>query len=217
MRGWCRWSVRIVLSLSLISAPNAVDAQPATPDLNVDIPLAEECQIAPRNAMELLALAGGADSSTPAAIPTPLPKDRLPVGPPPDADEVEEVDRTVRELVACANARDPFRAVALVSDSYLNELAGLVGSALGGGANQLATALPVPLDLPADQQVGFNPPSELRLLPDGRIGGIVEPVLVGVNLPSIDLYLIFEREGDRWLIDAVLPLAPADSTATPAS
>ncbi|MDP9471339.1 MAG: hypothetical protein M3Q71_11840 [Chloroflexota bacterium] len=139
------------------------------------------------------------------------------MGPPPDPADVVAVERTVRELVACANARDPFRAVALVSDRYLDELAMLVAGALAGGANELAAVLPVPLDLPADQQLAYTPPFDLRLLPDGRIGGIVQPVLVGTSLPDIGVFVLFVREGDRWLIDGVLPIELVADSATPVS
>ncbi len=183
----------------------------------VVIPSAEECQVSARNAMELLALAGRTDGSTPAAIPTPIPRDALPAGLSPRPADVEEVERTVRELVACANARDPFRVVALVSDAYLSELADLVTSALAGAGTEFASALPVPLDLPADQQLAYVPPTDLRLMPDGRIGGIVQPVLGGASIPDLALFVLFAREGERWLIDGVLPVEPVEDGATPAA
>lgn len=204
----------LVLAAVLLSTDRAA-AQPATPVSEPDIPSPEECQVPARNAMELLALAGGADTSTPTTLPTPVPRNALPAGTQPEAADVVAVERTVRELVACANARDPFRAVALVSNAYLNELAGLVSGALAGGGDQLRSALPVPLDLPADQQVAYVPPSDLRLLPDGRIGGITQPVLVGARIPDITLFILFTREGDRWLIDGVVPIDPGADATTP--
>ncbi len=209
--------VWLVLVVAALTGADRVAAQPATPAAGLDIPAPGECQVPARNTMELLALAGGADVSTPATIPTPTHRDALPMGPPPDPADAVAVERTVRELVACANARDPFRAVALVSDRYLDELAALVAGALAGGANELAAVLPVPLDLPADQQLAYTPPVDLRLLPDGRIGGIVQPVLVGTSLPDIGVFVLFAREGDRWLIDGVLPIELVADSATPVS
>ncbi len=209
-------AVSIVLAAVLLASTGSVGmAQQATPDPSLDIPRPEECRVPARNAMELLALPGGTTASTPAALPTPIPRDRLPAGVAPRAADAEEVDRTVRELVACANARDPFRAVALVSDAYLSELADLVTTAMAGGGNEFASALPVPLDLPTDQQLAYVPPSDLRLLPDGRIGGIVQPVLVGTNPPDLVVFVLFRREGERWLIDGVLPVEPVADGATP--
>lgn len=192
--------------------------QDGTPATALDVPLAEECTV---NAVELSSLANliGAEpeGSSSLLMATPVPEADLPTGPDAIEEEIDAITATVRELVACANAAEPFRILALISDDFKSVLAGVALTATEEDAQDLLGRFPVPIGgVDPSQPLQMIPIRDARLLPDGRVGAILEPVVTGLEQVEADFFVIFEEGDDRWLVDDVL-LLETGIFATPAA
>ena len=174
-------------------------AQEATP-LAVD-PI--ECVVAPRTAENVAAIWNAGDYVPDAAIVA----GALPSGTPAPDDVVVAINATLRQMVACSNANDFARQLALLTDEgtqfYAPEGEVPVDELTGFFEGLLATPVAV-----ADYEV-FVPLSDVILLDDGRVGGI-EATESGDGV-----YLIFAEEDGVWLIDSVVEIP--GSSATPAA
>ena len=123
---------------------------------------------------------------------------------------------TVRELVACTNARDTLRRLALYTDTHLRPT---FARTPPGFADRVATQ-PVPAQ-PAEW-VAIVAIEDVRLLPDGRAvarvvaataGGHTHgPAPTGASPPAgvaggsartETSVFVLARAGDRWLVDEV--------------
>jgi len=131
------------------------------------------CSVTPRNAAELAALA---------TLPTPDPTDNpdggpdgrnglleqdLPAGDPVDAATLAAITEVERQFAACYNAGDLPRLLTVMSD----EIATLLLADVGDSGLTLA-ATPTPLN--PDEFIALFPLRDARLLPDGRVGAIVD-------------------------------------------
>ncbi|MER3438500.1 MAG: hypothetical protein C4346_13460 [Chloroflexota bacterium] len=198
-----------VAMMAVGGLPNAQGAQQATPAADLGPPTAAECQIAPRSEAEIAALA-----ATPIVTPaTPVTAEpaTLPAGEPADAATIAGLMQTLRDVIACAEAGDLGRLLALYTDEYI--------------AREILAAEPVPI-VPGHRPAGTpQPPSppavidltpvilEARLLPDGRVAA-----LVTIAEPGSPVDVVwFQRVGDRWLIDMIRPaeLRPGTPSASP--
>ncbi len=180
----------------------------------------DECRVAPRSPASLLALGGtpSADGSVaPSTAPRPTPTPLDPgAGEPADAETIAGVTATVRELVACTNARDTLRRLALYTDTHLRPT---FVRTPPGFADRVATQ-PVPAQ-PAEW-VAIVAIEDVRLLPDGRAvarvvaataGGHTHgPAPTGGSPPAgvaagsartETNVFVLARAGDRWLVDEV--------------
>jgi hypothetical protein len=194
-------------------------AQEATPAASPVVPANEECDGEALTLNELLPLiSAGSGAPTPVVI-TPVPLEDIPAGTPADAETVAALDATVRELVACANARDPFRAVALISERYAQELANNLLAIQAGAEVDVRGLLPLtlPENIDPNQPVAVRPVTEARVLEDGRAGALVYASSAG--LPGVEAvgFVLFVEEDGRWLIDRVIPVAVNVAPATPAA
>lgn len=173
----------------------------ATPSVGSDPFLAEPCESGPR------AAAGPTFEGTPRAgfaeellsIP-PLPESEFPSGPPASPADVAAIEETVAGLARCANA-DPEVGASYYSDDYFRRF-----SALVEGEPTLNDAV-----LSGWNTSPFAPNTvrDVRELPDGRVGAVVE----GAFNPA---FFAFIPSGDAWLVDEVVLLALADAgSATP--
>ena len=210
-----RRSAMLIATLFLLAGaglPRA-SAQDATPVPGLVVPDPAECTVAPRSVDALAALLATPAAGTGApAAPTPV---AIPLGRPADAATVEGITRTTRETFACFSAGDFLRVFALVTDHAVRQLQ----------AQGILTAEVVPffaatpVAVAPEQRAGYLAITDVAILPDGRVGAFV--VEVDPTLPPEGAetdYLVFERVGDRWLIDEVVEswtLAGGEATPTP--
>lgn len=197
----------------ILGGVGSTAAQPATPAGTPDVPAASECTVEALDPMNLLSLAQGGNSDRNLLEATPVPESSLPGGPPANAEEIAGITANVRQLVACANARDPLRLVALLTDDFKLALAGAALGVQGEDAQAIADRFPVPIvtdDLAAVDQISMIPIRDARLLRDGRVGAILEPEVAGVD-QMLRFFITFELVEDQWLIDDVAVLEPAGS------
>jgi hypothetical protein len=180
-----------------------------------DAPDPAECQVAPRTLANIREL-GEAAASAPAVpvveeIPYPNSTPVLPEGSPADANTVAGVQGVIREMVACSNARDTLRRMALFSDAN-------VGPAFPEGptaafvelAAAPATALPV------ESRIAVVNFGETRLMADGRVAMSVvldnpsyhsHSALALQNPTTANQQVavaILVRENDQWRIDEMI-------------
>jgi hypothetical protein len=191
-------------------------AQHATPTTFPLTPDPAECQVAPRPPDEVLALVTG----TPVAVASPaagLPaavgdEALLPEGQPSDAATTAAIVATARELIACNNAGDFARVLAFYTDDLIRQ----AFRADPAASEQLETILATPATpLPAAQRTVLLDVRDVRELPDGRVGAIVED---RDAQRTVVVFLIFERTGDRWLLDGQIEVqAVTPPVGTPAT
>lgn len=231
-RVWLWRGLALVVAIVTLATASAgggtLARQGGTPTAEVDIPTADECVIEPVEPGDLIGLLTTNPTGADLLTREPIEEEALPSGPEANDEEVAGITAATRELVACANARDPFRIIALLSPDFQVALA---GAALGlqaqvddggtPGADIQATLeerFPVPInveDVDAMQEVAMIPIRDARLLPDGRVGAVLEPVVAGIGQP-IGFFVTFTLSGERWLIDDVEVIRPA-TTGTPAA
>ena len=207
--------VGMTLLAVTVAAPVAL-AQDATP--TADVPQPAECTVEPVNPATLLSSVGGADTTSPLFTTEAVDEASLPDGPAVTEEELEGVTQTVRELVACANAFDPLRILALISEQYIGQLGGaaLAAQQQPELAMQLIDRFPVPIAaIDTAEPVAMLAIRDTRLLPDGRVGAILESPVPGSDQTGV-FFVSFIDEGGRWLVDDVVPIA-SELFATPAA
>lgn len=197
-------------------APRAV-AQEATPPPGLDVPPPDECRVAPRQAAALISILATPTTETPEAT-TRMSEADLRQGEPVDEATLEAVSATTRQFVACINAGDTFRSLAVVTDAFLRaQLGGLTPTAeqLAALESQLvAAAAASPVALDATSQGALVAVSDVRRLPDGRVGALVVVAAAGAGTPPDTAVFVFLEVEDRWLIDDIVPTTESPA-ATP--
>jgi hypothetical protein len=202
--------VAVVLVLAHLVTGPALAAQDASPMPVVPVP--EECTATPRPLAAVLAL-NPSPATTPTPPPTPpvpIPEDRLPTGTPVDAETAAAIAADVRELVACVNAWDQARLLALYSDALVRRYAAEEGPFTAAGYQALATPFPAP---PEERTAILAIRGERRLA-DGRIGAVV---VTRIAHPPHDTanFFVFVLVDGRWLLDDAWPVAIPAATPTP--
>jgi copper transport protein len=163
-----------------------------------DAPGPEACTVAPRTLDEIAALSAG-------PIPREPPNAAETGGAPADEATIAGVTATARELVACSNAGDILRRLALYSDSRLR-------FAYPEGPTRALEAIAAePLPLALDQRVALLGVQDVRLLDDGRVSARVEvdnpalhshdPSVAAAAAQQEAARLIFVQEAGRWRVD----------------
>lgn len=222
-RRFKRGSIGVGLALILLG-PGAALAQDGGRER--DVPMASECAVDPVEITTLLTTTSGADASSPLFSTVPVDESSLSDGPAATEEELAGVTDTVRQLVACANAFDPFRIMALVSEQYVGQLvnAALAAQEQPELAEQLLVRFPVPLGaVEGGEAVAMIPIRDARLLPDGRVGAILEAQVATATSGDVTalFYVAFVDVDDRWLVDEVQPISsqlfgtPPATPATP--
>jgi hypothetical protein len=198
--------VPIALAALLAATPALAGARDATPAAYPLTPDPAGCRVAPRALEEVAAVV-----ATPAAAPaSPTPFAR-PAGEPADAATAAAVEGTVRELFACVNGGAFLRFFALFTDDYLRGF--LAGTPMDADVAALFAADPAPL--PEAERRVIVRIGEAEALPDGRVGVVVvldEPADPRTEEPD---YVVLERVGGRWLVDAVVEDGGLAGTPTP--
>ena len=209
--GWRRWLVMFASGAAML--PAGTSAQEATPIAARDVPSASECRVAARPLDAFQALATPVPDQPEPTLPSGAPME-LPAGEPLDEATLAAVSTTAREVIACSNAGERLRALALFSDNFLRQSFGQ----LGVFPPELYQRLATPQPLAVEQQVALVEVRDGRLLPDGRVGLVVvvdDPAAPsGERRSASFLYFVFQ--GDRWLIDGAIENIAPGAAETPA-
>jgi len=194
-------------------------AQVGTPVADRDAPAPADCRGAPRAYDTFVLLATPGPVSSPPPVPSGAPGG-LPAGEPADPATVAGITATIREVLACRNAGDLLRSLALYSDPFLRPLLAASGPLPPAAYARFAT----PQAIGPESWVALLAIHDARLLVDGRAGAVVvvdDPTAASGPRITAD-FLVFVRAGDRWLLDATIEgmaIAPAGTPAagTPAA
>ena len=159
-----------------------------------------DCTIAPMAIGDLqnLVAAGASSAATPGPSQTVTPE------------LTANIKGTIEESVACTNANEPLRALALFTDGYLVVRFSGVGSDDLGHLAAAVTRDPAPAE-PADQ-LAILTIGDPKMLDDGRVSVIVETSNASQDFADV---LILAKVGDLWLIDETHSAMPNSSTPTP--
>ncbi len=206
-----RWSVRaaacllavMLLALTLPFSAGTVLGQATPAAAALDVPSPEECVVEPRSLPLFPEGVGQLASATPAPLATePEPPFTIPQGEPADVETTTGVSATVREAIACRNANDFQRAYALFTQDML---VSLFGGPATVDPEVVAAIAEEAGPLSRRQQLALLALTDVILLPDGRVGAIVE---TGNARRAYQDFLIFEQDpaSGRWLIDESVAL-----------
>ncbi len=191
------WMTLTAVALSLCLTTIVPDAQATGQDTITPVD-PSRCQIDPR----ALPLWDG----TPAALAT-LEQPDPATGEPADDATIRGITSTIEEATACANAGQPLRALALVTDDFLARQ--FVGE---GGADVIESGAllerPVSPPIP-EEYLAVESIEEVTTFPDGSVGAVV--VTVNPSETFTDFVVFVEGE-TRWLIDASFPLDTTPAT-----
>jgi len=160
-----------------------------------------DCTIEPRPRSDLESGANPVASPASPADVVPATPATPGAGTPADAATIEAVTATMHEHTACLALGDWPRAWALVTDRYLNE--------------QLAELTPELIDFmlsgdvlpPVAEGPRLVEVRDVEILPDGRIGAVVETVSLVEREEQREITCVWlVRESDRYLIDDIQPM-----------
>ncbi len=206
--------VMALFSLALVGPAVALAQEPTSPAAGFPItPDPAECQVEPRDLEAFVAISAAATPAGEMAEPTTV---AVPVGPPADDATGAAITDTVREVFACFNAGDVRRALSLLTDDAIRDLAG----ADPIPEEELRAFLgATPEAVPAEGRATILAISDIVLLPEGQVGALVvtvDPTNPEENLTTVHFRFV-QAEG-RWLIDQVVEFhthAEEGSEATP--
>lgn len=163
-----------------------------------DAPGPEGCTVQPRTLDEITALSEGPDPQQP-------PNATESGGLPADDATRNEIVATARELVACSNAGDILRRLALYSDERLHF------AYPDGPTRALEAIAKNPLPLALADRVALISVDDVRKLDDGRVSAEVtvdnpsnhthDPTAVATPSPRETARLIFVQQDGRWRVD----------------
>ncbi len=208
MRGTWQRTIVGVLLVAAARATEPVAAQDPTP--------AAGCTVAPRTVAEVVA-AGAADATlvavvdlpgeatpAPAAEPvgpgTPL-EIVLPTGEPAPVEATAAMRSTLEAFLACQNAGDVLRTLALVTDDYVVDSFGRPALTEENVAAYAAELRPVP----TEQQRAVAAVRDARVLPGGRLAALFDLAATGGPAPGeirTD-FVVFAPTTDGYAIDAI--------------
>jgi hypothetical protein len=201
----------VIFAFAALATTLIARAQDATPVATSLAPPPEECTVAPITADRLnLVIAGAATAGTPeatapegaeAASPVASPGAfTMPEGTPADEATFAAVSAAVREYMACINAGDVAKILALYSDAGLRDL--LAGAiAQGATGDQIIASFGTPAPLPVDQRTLLYGIDNIVIMEDGRAAALV----VGDDLtkpgPPGPALIYFAPVNGAWLVD----------------
>ena len=199
----------LVLTLSL-GAAAPLGAQEGTPESGgMTFPITPDpaqCQVEPRGADELLAL-WYTPEGTPMPAATPAmdaASVSVPLGPRADETTAADVTAVVSEVFGCFAAGDFPRATALFSDELTRSFGPEPGTTMEDARAFLEAP---PMAEEGAEATEIISVSDVMELSDGRLGAIVVERTAGV-LDAV--YVIFENQGDRWLVAEIIDFAPIE-------
>jgi hypothetical protein len=215
----CTLALLLVMARATLMPVLAQEASPAASlPAGLIVPDPAECDVPPRSIAFFEGLAASPPAvppdadmrfSKPAMEPRPW---TLPPGTPADAATVAEVTGTLHEALACLNANDPLRFLALFTDEML-DIFFAIDPLPPEAVPSLAAS---PVLSPPDQRLGYLSVHDARILPDGRVAALADdydptepPFGLGTD------FAIFAKAGDRWLIDSLIENVTITGEGTP--
>jgi hypothetical protein len=136
-------------------------------------------------------------AGTPDTVP-PIAAETLPQGEPANAEMVAAADQVVQTWLSCYLSNEPLAVLALQSDQMDREFVGQYGQNPDAFQNMLDTdvqSTPVPLDPETVISAGHD----IRVLDDGRIGGIW-------SLDGDAAFILLTQEDGRWVLDDIIDI-----------
>lgn len=206
-----KYLVLVIFALAAFATPLVAQAQDATPVATPLAPSPAECLVAPISAERLNSALSGtspaatAEVSTPVVITEPIPSASptaftMPEGTTPDDATAAAVSTAVRQYLACVNAGDFAKVLALYSDAGLRSLLSQA-TEQGITGDQVLASFGTPQPLPDDRVTLLYGIDEIVILPDGRAAALV----VGDDLsepgPPGPALLYFSLVEGAWLVD----------------
>jgi hypothetical protein len=193
-------------AVSIPTEPPPEEVVTPTPVVQTDIPDPDLCDVEPRSVDGMLALL-----ATPAAVATPevrTPGAAAGASPTPDepnqpatAEIIGQIQRTVREIVACGNAGDLLRVWAFFTDDFVR------ASASSQPALFNRTILTARAQAQDPRTDAMPRVSSVRLLSDDRVSAnVVIPAASPFSTVARDtgtVVVIFVHQSSGWLIDEV--------------
>ena len=214
-----RMLVPACLILTALALPGQAIAQDASPPAGAAQSAGVQCATEPRDVDELVALWFD-EAGNPAATPTmnvqAVDVSSLPQGEPADEATLTEIDQTTREWIACFVLGAQYaRGFNLMT----TELAAMFGPDIASPNEDTPDEVRALLEaqlagtpIPGDEMTGVTPeiegPTDARMLPDGRVGAIW-------SLDGDRLFIFYEQQDGRWLLDDFLDIQ--DTGVTPTS
>jgi hypothetical protein len=196
-------SFAIALCMLASTMSSGVLAQDATPGagvplcVNVATPVVESV-IAETSETELAAATPESDA--------PVSADTLPAGEPVDADTAAAADAVVRMWLACYLSGEPLAVLALQSDQMDAAFAAQYGQDLERYQAMLQADLES-TPVAADATIVISSGADVRVLDDGRIGGIWA-------IDGDEAFVMLVQEDGNWVVDEVVDLID-EGTPTP--
>lgn len=197
------------------STPVAATPSPAI-RTSRDFPDPAECRIVPRTTDEVMTLYREVNPSaaTPIAghaspvASTTMERHRPTLGEGAVAHQVviNGITRTYRELVACTNAQDSLRLLALLTDDAIRRRYRPNGDWPPPEATLVASLQTPPTPRAEERRQAIGPLQDARLLADGRATAIERFIWFDDNDVSwiLSNLIVFDRPGERWLIDDIV-------------
>lgn len=178
----------------------------ASPDASRDVtfpitPAPAGCAVEPRSPESLAALLGTPVAA--AQFPEPFVAE-VPVGQPAEEEVTAAITATVLESEACFNANDSLRAFTLFSDAFLQ---GYVERNALTGEDITMLVAPAREPAPVEVQTTILAVTDVMVLADGQTGAFVVTSSPWRGLDT--RYMVFVQQGERWLIDDVIPFLAA--------
>lgn len=205
-----KYVILAIVAIAAFATPFSARAQESTPVSGPLAPAPEECTVAPITVERLNLVISGASATgtpeavveaSPAASPTAF---TMPEGTPADEATYTAVSAAVREYIACINAGDIAKVLALYSDTGLSDiLAGAI--AQGATGEQILASFGTPAPLPPDQVTRLYGIDAIVITPDGRAAALV----IGDDLtkpsPPGPALIYFVQVNGAWLVDGFVP------------
>ena len=194
-------AVGVLVAATVLLGAGRVATQDASPTAR---PAVVACTVEPRPTDELLALwfgPMGVPVGTPGSTGSAVPEAALPQGEPADEATVAAVNAVAREFVACLEADQNTRAFALMTDDLVRLFVPTGTVEQTRGYLEYLEAQQAATPAPAVERIALPPVCDVRVLEQGRVGAILE---VGEGT----IFLFFERQGSRWLVDGYVEVGP---------
>jgi hypothetical protein len=219
--GWAAVVAPIVAValVGLVFASNGTRAgvgRQATPAAGSDVAVA--CAVEPRPLEEIIALffdPQGTPLPTPPP-PSPYPSEaQLPQGRAVDPATVAALDATLTELFACVDDNQTARAFALMTDKMVRRFGPDLSNPRQDTPEEnrallAAELVGTPGPVPPGERTGPLAVRDARLLPDRRVGAILD------NTDEGEVgFLVFERRDARWLLADAVEIEAGKGTPSP--